>query len=140
MKTTLIFISFLMIAEISLSQNIKDSLPEKKLLTITDSLNFESEASFPGGLQEWSKYLSKNINGDIPQKNRAPIGRYRVIVKFAIDKNGTINDIQKITSNGYGMEEEVIRVLKAAPKWAPAYQRGRYVSSYRTQPITFTVN
>lgn len=44
-----------------------------------------------------------------------------------------------LTKYGYGMEQEVIRILKRSPKWIPAKQFGRAVSAYRIQPVTFQV-
>ncbi len=43
------------------------------------------------------------------------------------------------TSFGYGMEEEVIRIIKKGPKWTPASVNGKHVNAYRRQPVTFAV-
>ena len=42
-------------------------------------------------------------------QNGAPAGMYQAVVQFIVNKNG---DIQAQTSFGFGMEEEVIRVIK----------------------------
>ena len=99
----------------------------------------EIEASFPGGDQAWIKFLKKNINGLIGTDNGAPEGQYTVIVQFVVDKYGYITDIRALTNHGYGMEKEVIKLLKRSPKWNPAFQDGRNVKAYRRQPVTFTV-
>ena len=70
----------------------------------------------------------------------APVGAYNVVIKFIITKNGKLTDIEPETNLGYGMEEEVIRVLKKSPKWNPAMIMGKSVSAYRRQPITFVVS
>ncbi|GAB2815524.1 energy transducer TonB [Ferruginibacter profundus] len=99
----------------------------------------EQEAEFPGGLDGWKKYLMKNLKADVPEKNGAPAGYYTTVVKFIVGKDGTLTDIKAETKIGYGIEEEVIRVIEKSGKWIPAQQNGRVVNAYRRQPITFAV-
>jgi Gram-negative bacterial TonB protein C-terminal len=107
----------------------------------TDSLftRQEEEADFPGKTNAWRQYLEKNLNPNVPVYNKAPAGIYQVKVRFIVNKDGTIEDITPLTNHGYGMEKEVIRVLKKGPKWIPAVQYGRKVKAYRMQPVTFVV-
>ena len=44
-----------------------------------------------------------------------------------------------MTNWGYGMENEVVRIIKNSPAWVPAVQDGKQVQAYRKQPITFVV-
>ncbi|HET9432867.1 MAG TPA: energy transducer TonB, partial [Chitinophagaceae bacterium] len=74
-----------------------------------------------------------------PVRNFAPEGTYMVIVQFVVDKEGHITDIKPLTKFGFGMEEEVIRIMKKSPRWVPASQFGRNVNAYRKQPVTFAV-
>ena len=62
------------------------------------------------------------------------------LVQFIINKEGAITDIKPLTKYGFGMEEEVIRILKKSPQWVPAIQFGRNVKAYRKQPVTFMVS
>ncbi len=100
----------------------------------------EQEASFPGGVNKWISYLQANLKADVPVKNGARRGRYTVIVKFIVSKSGIISAIEAETNYGYGMEQEVIRIIKKGPKWEPAMQNGRAVNAYRRQPITFVID
>jgi protein TonB len=63
-----------------------------------------------------------------------------VVIQFIVDKNGSVTQLTPITHFGYGMEEEVMRVIQKSPKWRPAMQNGKPVKAYRKQPITFVVN
>ena len=99
----------------------------------------EIEAGFPGGQAGWNNFLKKNLNGDVPTDNGAKEGTYTVVVRFKINKDGTLSDIETETNNGYGIEKEAIRIIKISPKWIPAKQYGRFVNAYRRQPITFLV-
>lgn len=94
------------------------------------------EAQFIG---DWVKFLRRNLDPETPIRNNAPAGRYTVVVQFVVDKEGNVSDIKTLTSHGYGLEAEAIRVLKKAPKWKPAIQNGYEVKAYRKQMITFDV-
>lgn len=83
------------------------------------------EASFPGGDMAWKKFLEQNLRGDAASENGAPSGKYTVWVQFIVDKEGKITDVKALTNNGYGMEKEVLRIIKIGPQWQPASQNGR---------------
>lgn len=100
----------------------------------------EVEASFQGGLAAWKKYLERNLNASAPVDNGANPGSYTVMVQFIVSKDGTISDVKALTSHGYGMEQEAVKVIQRGPKWVPAIQNGRHVNAYRKQPITFVVS
>ncbi len=99
----------------------------------------EVEAAFRGGVAAWRKYLEKNLNPNVPVENGAPIGIYTIIAQFIVDKNGNISDVKTLTNFGYGMEQEVERILKKGPSWLPASQNDKAVKAYRKQPITFVI-
>ena len=97
----------------------------------------ETDAKFEADTSAWNKYLQGNINSNICQLNCAPVGIYKVEIQFMIDKNGNIGKIASLTKHGYGMEEEIIRVVSSSPKWTPATSNGRVVISFRRQSFTF---
>jgi protein TonB len=96
----------------------------------------EVEASFEGN---WEKFLLRNLRADVPVENGAPAGRYRVVVRFVVDVDGTVSNIEPMTDHGFGMEKEAVRVLKKSDKWKPAFQNTKNVKAYRSQAITFEV-
>jgi len=112
-----------------------DTLPPKDSSTFK---KVEKEAYFKGGEKAWVKFLTKNIDPDVPVRKNAPPGSYMVIIQFIVNKDGTL-DVEPLTNFGYGMEEEVVRAIKMAPLWVPAEQDGKKVRAYRKQPITFSV-
>lgn len=107
--------------------------------SITDRVfdKVDIEARFPGDMTGWRRFLEKNLNANVPADNGAPCGMYTVFVQFVVDKLGNVSDIKALTSNGYGMEEEVVKVIKRSGAWTPASQNGRPVKAYRKQPVTF---
>lgn len=113
-----------------------------KTIPDDDNLVFakvEIEPSFPGGMQEWRKYLERNLDASIPVKNGVRPGTYTVKVQFIVTKKGEINSLRALTKLGHGMEEEVVRVIAKGPKWNPAKQNGHIVNAYHTQPVTFVI-
>jgi hypothetical protein len=120
-----------------------NSIKAQDSLVLADGRVFEKveiEAAFPGGEQKWVKYLQHTINADIPLRNHAPSGIYTVLVQFVVDKEGNISKVAPLTDFGFGMEEEVVRIINSGPKWMPAVQDGKQVKAYRKQPVTFQVD
>jgi GldM C-terminal domain len=97
------------------------------------------EAAFPGGNDAWRNYLVRNLKAEVPVDNGAPAGKFTVIVKFIISKDGSVSDVAPETNLGYGMEAEVVRIIKKSGSWIPASQNNRTVNAYRRQPVTFLV-
>jgi len=96
----------------------------------------EIDAKFAGN---WEKFLTRNLDPNTPVDNGAAPGNYVVLVQFVVDVDGSVSQIKPISSAGYGMEEEAVRVLRKAEKWIPAIQNGRQVKAWRTQKIVFQV-
>jgi periplasmic protein TonB len=131
MKKLLLLLFIFSVAFTTQAQSVVDS---NEVLT-----SVEVEATFPGGVAGWRKYLEGNLSPDVAGNNKAKTGIYKTVVQFVVDVDGTISDIKPLTSFGYGFENEVKRVIKKGPKWIPAMQNGRVVKAYRIQPITFVV-
>ena len=124
----------------SSENNIRDTTPVKDSadeIKVFDKVDIE--ATFPGGEKAWRKFLEKKLDATVPARKRAPVGVYTVLIQFVVDKEGNITDIKALTNHGYGMEEEVMSLLKTAPRWKPAIQNGGPVKAYRRQPVTFMV-
>jgi periplasmic protein TonB len=146
MKNIFLLIT-LFIATNSFAQEVKNipPPPPEKTETIDDEdedsvfQEVEIESTFPGGIDAWRKFLQKNLKANTPAKNGAKVGRYNVIVRFVVGKDGKLSDFVIEENAGYGTGEEVVRMLKKSPKWIPGVQNGRTVSSLKRQPVTFLV-
>jgi periplasmic protein TonB len=117
---------------------------QKKVLIVDSTYSpftrVEGEAVYPRVASEWTKYLQKNLNPNVAVDNKAPKGRYLVIVRFIVAKDSSISDVVAETNHGYGMEQEVVRVIKKdKPKWTPAKQKAYMEKAYRRQSVTFLV-
>jgi hypothetical protein len=138
-----IFLSNTLISKANINSNFyyNNSIDTIPNINTEDTIyqRVDVEASFPGGEDGWRTFLQNNLKAETPIKKKSPVGQYMVVVQFIVDKQGKISDITALTNYGFGMEKEVIRVLKQSPKWLPAIMDGQKVKAYRKQPITFVV-
>lgn len=122
-------------------EDIPPPPPQIKVKKLKASKSKEKEAEFEGGAKAWAKFLKANLNANIPYLNKAKPGVYTVIIRFIVNKVGEISEIQAVSNNGFGMEEEVLRVIKLSPKWKPGTMaNGDAVSYIKQQPFVFEVN
>jgi hypothetical protein len=106
----------------------------------TDKILIQVPAEFPGGQMGWANYLENNLKADVPEKNGALPGRYEVKVRFIIDKEGNVTEVEAENNPGYGTMEEAIRVVKNGPKWIPATQNDEKVIYRQKQLIVFRLS
>jgi periplasmic protein TonB len=101
-------------------------------------MKVEVESIFPGGPAAWLRFLNKNLHYPDDALNNEIQGA--VMVQFIVDKDGNVSDIEAVGGpDKGGLREEAIRVIKKSGKWTPAQQNGRYVKSYKRQPVTFSI-
>lgn len=94
----------------------------------------EIQPEFPGGIEAWRKFLANNLQ--VPSEMH-PGEIKTVVVKFLVDKDGSVTQFEIDRSGGSEFDREVIRVLKRMPKWKPAVQNGLPVPVTFTQPVSF---
>lgn len=95
----------------------------------------EVAAEFPGGTAALMKWLSQNIRyPETAQRNNV---QGRVVVKFVVDKDGSIHDATVTKGVDKDLDKEALRVVSNMPKWKAGENSGRKVKSYYNLPITF---
>lgn len=104
---------------------------------VQEFLVVEEQASFPGGMKAWRKFLEKNLKYPKQAKRLGIEGR--VLLSFYVDSEGNLSDIKVIRGVGGRCDEEAIRVLTRSPKWNPGKQRGVAVKSPMTLFIYFRI-
>jgi protein TonB len=88
-----------------------------------------------GGAGAWNKFLQKNLKYPDMAADQHASGA--VWVSFIVEADGKLSNIKVLRGAGYGMDEEAIRVLKAAPAWKPGIQNGQPVRVSYNIPIRF---
>jgi TonB family protein len=112
----------------------------KNLLLAGDKKNnilfekIEIESEFPGGIGAWQRFLKENLKYPITAIRKRIEGT--VVVKFVVDPNGCIKNVEAI-SGPVELRDEAIRVIKISGRWLPANQNGTHVKSYKKQPVVF---
>lgn len=97
----------------------------------------EQMPEFPGGDAARMAFLQKNLR--YPDAARENNITGRVIVRFVVNEEGDISDVQIVRGIGGGCDEEAKRVVQKMPKWKPGKQNGRAVKVYFTLPIVFSL-
>ena len=98
----------------------------------------QQPASFPGGLQKMYKYLGDNIKYPAVSRNNNSQGT--TLLRFVVQKDGRIVNIDVLKSSGDAfLDNEAVRVVSSMPKWIPAKQNGRNVSSWYNLPVKFSL-
>jgi periplasmic protein TonB len=120
----------------------QNSIPPPPAITDTATMIFtktEVEASVDA--QQWIDHLTKNLQSVVEKaaKKGMKPGTYTVMVKFLVERDGSISDVHALNDPGYGLAKAAEKVLRSGPKWTPGEQNGKKVRSYHTQPITIVV-
>ncbi|MFM2214365.1 MAG: hypothetical protein RL427_1628, partial [Bacteroidota bacterium] len=88
---------------------------------------------FPGGIKEFQKYISRNIDKPEIDESKESI---TAIVSFVIEKDGGLSDIKVLRSNDADLERAAVKVLRSLhTKWKPGIKDGVFVRTLYIQPI-----
>ncbi|WP_439488241.1 energy transducer TonB [Algoriphagus sp.] len=98
----------------------------------------EVQAMFKGGMDAWYAYLNKNLVYP-SQAKRANI-EGMVVVRFVVNTDGSIQDIELVRTIGGGCDEIAKKVIENSPNWNPGKMGGKAVRSRMTMPIRFRLN
>ena len=95
----------------------------------------EQPAEFPGGQAALMKWLSNNIR--YPEAAQQNDIQGRVVVKFVVEKDGTVAHAEIARGVDKDLDREALRVVNKMPKWQPGKNNGVAVRSYFNLPVTF---
>jgi protein TonB len=115
-------------------QEIQPAETNTPFQTNEQPLGVTKDAEYPGGKEKFTEFLKIKLT--TPEDLEAG-QKIKVFVRFKVDVDGNISQIEVIESGGIKFDNEVMRVLKKMPKWSPAMQNGIKVSSYFIQVVTF---
>lgn len=98
----------------------------------------EQQAEFKGGRDALSKWLSNNLRyPELAQQNNV---EGKVMVKFTVEKDGSISNPTIMKGVDKDLDKEAIRVVSKMPKWNPGKNNGVAVRSYFYLPVVFKLN
>ncbi|SKB60692.1 TonB protein C-terminal [Salegentibacter salinarum] len=116
----------------------KDELKEGKVWNEEgeelDYFAYHIPASFPGGQEKLQAFLKENINMPQEQERGTVV---KVILKFTINPEGDLSEIQIVEGAPHRYNAESVRVLANMPKWNPSIRFGEQVATRYSLPIIF---
>ena len=95
----------------------------------------EQQPEFPGGTAALMKWLGNNVR--YPQMALENGISGRVIVKFVVEKDGSVSGVTLVRGVDKDLDREAIRVVKSMPKWQPGKNNGQAVRCYFNLPVNF---
>jgi periplasmic protein TonB len=98
----------------------------------------EKQASFKGGMEAWYAYLKKTLY--YPSQARRMGIEGTVIVRFIVNTDGSIQNVEVLRGIGGGCDEIAKNVIENSPNWNPGISKDRPVRSRMTMPIRFRLD
>jgi protein TonB len=115
------------------SNFVADSIPTE----VMSIASVDVPPSFPGGENAMMKFLKQNLKFTSLAFENEISGK--VYVSFVIDEKGRPVEISILKSLGYGMDEEVVRVVGMMPIWTPGRFHGHEVKTALILPVSFNL-
>jgi TonB family protein len=103
---------------------------------VTDTVNKDRYASYPGGPKSWQKYLGNQLY--FPREYKLVNGdKAIVVVEAIIDEEGKVTDVTVGTPFHPAFDKIAVDVVRKSRQWEPAVQHNRKVRYKIRQPVVF---
>lgn len=93
---------------------------------------------FPGGQDALMRYLGENTSYPNTERDLGIEGK--AYVRFIVNKDGSISDINVVKKDSPGFGKEGARVVAGMPKFKPGMQQGKPVRVQMVLPFKFKLN
>lgn len=111
------------------SSNVQSPALDENIVTETDTdfvfTAVEVLPVPPDGMGAFLKSISDNYV--YPKKAKKANVKGDLVVAFIVEKDGRFSNIKVTKDIGYGIGEEIVRILKNSPIWTPGVQSGKKV-------------
>ncbi len=120
-------------------ENVVINVEEEKVVEEEEIFVFvEENPAYPGGEAALYEYLGKSIQyPDLARENNIT---GTVVIKFVVEKDGSITKASILREIGGGCGKEALRVVNSMPKWKPGKQSGKAVRTEFTLPVQFELH
>lgn len=98
----------------------------------------EQSAEFQGGMAALAKWLERNLK--YPPSARRMGLEGKVTVKFVIEPDGSISNVDLLKGFDGACDKEAMRVVSSMPRWKPGKQGGRAVRQAYVLPVGFKLS
>ena len=113
----------------------KEEQNESESNKIFNGDDVDQQPSFPGGTNALNTFIASNLKYSVVAQEEGIQGR--VVVKFIVEKDGSISNVEVDRSVDPGLDNEAMRVVKAMPKWIPGQINGKAVKVEYSHPFVF---
>lgn len=112
-------------------------ITEKLLFNPVDSsLKITKEPQFPGGIEEYRKFIALNVRYPVRVMLAGDAGK--AYVKFMIDENGVVKNVQIATISQNDLSKELLRVVKSMETvWQPAESNDKKIAVWYYATVRF---
>ena len=98
----------------------------------------EEMPTFQGGdLSKFRNWVQNNVK--YPQIALENGIQGNVVIKFVVEKDGKLSNIQVLQSPDKTLADAAVQVLQKSPKWKPGKQRNKPVRVTYTLPVSFKI-
>lgn len=113
----------------------KEEQNESESNKIFNGDDVDQQPSFPGGTNALNTFILSNLKYPVWAQEKGIQGR--VVVKFIVEKDGSISNVEVDQSVSPSLDNEAMRVVKAMPKWIPGQINGKAVKVECSHPFVF---
>lgn len=99
---------------------------------------YPPEARYEGGHEALVAFIYSNIRYPEAAIEKGIEGK--VYVRFTVNEDGSISDIEVVRPAHPLLVEEAVRLISIMPNWIPGIYKGQNVPVKVSLPITFTMN
>ncbi|MFH2095698.1 MAG: TonB family protein, partial [Bacteroidota bacterium] len=117
---------------------MEDEADTLGLDVVLEPWEVEQDPVFPGGEEAYLRYIMDNV--EIPDFTKDIGTNGKVCVGFIIDKKGNVTDVHIVRSMDPYVDNAVMKVFKAMPKWSPALQLGQPAAVKRIGVVSIVVD
>lgn len=96
------------------------------------------QPSFRGGISALYQYISDNFAYPEQAAKRSVNGTMEV--EFTVERSGDITNVGILQGLDFSVDDEILRLLKAMPRWIPATKNGVPVRYKLSMPLNIRVS
>ena len=133
----------------SLRKKSLPSMVSARMLSVAEASGREDQPFLVQILDVYPTFMGKApntfaswVNKSLvyPRASRTLGSEGKVLLRFAIDVDGKVVDIDVLESSGdFLLDEEACRVVESSPEWTPGYFHGKPVKVSYTFPVYFVL-
>ena len=125
------------IDDLKTDQKAGSTNTEKKKEEVQDNAMVEVPATYPGGEQALFAYVNSHVK--YPEIAIEQEVQGVCLLRFKVDKDGSVSDVRVKKSLSKECDAEAIRVVKTLKRFIPAKQQGHPVAVWFNLPVRFQI-